>query len=58
MPAEQIAVSVSVPAGMDHEPRQLLSVAQSYQIDCPDLYEAAAEDLKSVKAKYRSGQSI
>lgn len=50
---EQIAVSVSVPAGMDREPRHLLSVAQSYQIDCPDVYEAAAEDLKAVKAKFK-----
>ena len=54
MHAEPISVTVTVPAGLDAAPRQMLSVAQAYQIDCPDLYEAAAEDLKAVKAKYKA----
>ena len=53
MAANDISVSVSVPVGLDSGPQALLVGARSYVIDCPEMYEAAADDLKSVKAKYK-----
>lgn len=54
MDAEQnIAVTVTIPAGLDSGPQRMLSAARSYLIDCPEVYEAAAEDLKAVKAKFK-----
>ncbi len=54
MESSEIKVAVSVPAGLDSGPRQMLAVAESYVIDCPEMYEAAADDLKAVKAKYKA----
>ena len=48
-----ISVSVSVPVGLDSGPQAMLRAAQVYVIDCPEMYEAAADDLKTVKAKYK-----
>lgn len=53
MAANDISVSVSVPVGLDSGPQAMLVAARSYVIDCPDMYEAAADDLKAVKAKFR-----
>lgn len=53
MAANDISVSVSVPVGLDSGPQAMLKAAQFYVIDCPEMYEAAADDLKSVKAKYK-----
>lgn len=53
MAANDISVSVSVPVGLDSGPQAMLKAAQFYVIDCPEMYEAAAADLKSVKAKYK-----
>lgn len=53
MDANPISVSVAVPAGLDIGPKQMLVAAQSYTIDCPEMYEAAAEDLKAVKTKWK-----
>ena len=53
MAANDITVSVAVPVGLDAGPKQMLVAAQSYAIDCPEMYEAAAEDLKAVKTKWK-----
>lgn len=34
------------------EASQALAIAQAYVIDCPEMYEAAADELKDIKAKY------
>ena len=53
MDSNPISVSVTVPVGLDAGPKQMLAAAQSYAIDCPEMYEAAAEDLKAVKTKWK-----
>lgn len=54
MESNEIRVAVVVPPGLDSAPRQMLAAAESYVVDCPEMYEAAADDLKSVKAKYKA----